>query len=83
MEGRPEGDARESRLILADSSVWIDFFSSAPGRAGDELWLFFGRSENQSLDLGLGSVEKPTRFAAGREGVADLRDDLVTNGLLR
>jgi predicted nucleic acid-binding protein len=24
-------------LILVDSSVWIDFLSSAPGRAGDEL----------------------------------------------
>jgi predicted nucleic acid-binding protein len=24
-------------LILVDSSVWIDFFSSAPGSAGDEL----------------------------------------------
>jgi len=24
-------------LILVDSSVWIDFFCSAPGRAGDEL----------------------------------------------
>jgi predicted nucleic acid-binding protein len=24
-------------LILVDSSVWIDFFSSAPGRAGDAL----------------------------------------------
>jgi len=24
-------------LILVDSSVWIDFFSSSPGRAGDEL----------------------------------------------
>jgi predicted nucleic acid-binding protein len=24
-------------LILVDSSVWIDFFSSAPGRAGAEL----------------------------------------------
>jgi predicted nucleic acid-binding protein len=24
-------------LILVDSSVWIDFFSSAPGRAGNEL----------------------------------------------
>ncbi len=24
-------------MILVDSSVWIDFFSSAPGRAGDEL----------------------------------------------
>jgi predicted nucleic acid-binding protein len=24
-------------LILVDSSVWIDFFSSAPSRAGDEL----------------------------------------------
>ena len=24
-------------MILVDSSVWIDFFSSFPGRAGDEL----------------------------------------------
>lgn len=24
-------------MILVDSSVWVDFFSSAPGRAGDEL----------------------------------------------
>jgi predicted nucleic acid-binding protein len=24
-------------LILVDSSVWIDFFSSSPGQAGDEL----------------------------------------------
>jgi predicted nucleic acid-binding protein len=24
-------------LILVDSSVWVDFFSSAPGRAGGEL----------------------------------------------
>src|SRR2546421_7270683 len=24
-------------MMLVDSSVWIDFFSSAPGRAGDEL----------------------------------------------
>ena len=24
-------------MILVDSSVWIDFFNSAPGRAGDEL----------------------------------------------
>lgn len=24
-------------MILADSSVWVDFFSSSPGPAGDEL----------------------------------------------
>lgn len=24
-------------MILVDSSVWVDFFSSSPGRAGDEL----------------------------------------------
>ena len=24
-------------MILVDSSVWIDYFSAAPGRAGDEL----------------------------------------------
>ncbi len=37
MEGRLRGHAEESRLILVDSSVWIDFFNSSPGRAGDEL----------------------------------------------
>jgi predicted nucleic acid-binding protein len=37
VEGRLKGHAEESRLILVDSSVWIDFFSSSPGRAGDEL----------------------------------------------
>jgi predicted nucleic acid-binding protein len=37
LEGRPEGYAPEPRLILVDSSVWIDFFSSAPGPASDEL----------------------------------------------
>src|SRR5206468_10343707 len=37
LEGRPESDAKEARLILVDSSVWINFFSPAPGRAGNEL----------------------------------------------
>jgi len=37
LEGRPQEDAKESRLILVDTSVWIDFFSSSPGRAGNEL----------------------------------------------
>ena len=37
MGGRPQEDAKESRLILVDSSVWIDFLSSSPGRAGHEL----------------------------------------------
>jgi hypothetical protein len=32
-----QGCAQESRLILVDSSVWIDFFSSRPGPAGTEL----------------------------------------------
>jgi len=32
-------------LILVDSSVWIDFFSSAPGRAGNELRRMIGDAE--------------------------------------
>jgi predicted nucleic acid-binding protein len=37
MEGRSEGRAEKPRLILVDSSVWIDFFSPLPSRAGKEL----------------------------------------------
>ena len=37
MEGGSQADAKESCLILVDTSVWIDFFSSSPGRAGREL----------------------------------------------
>lgn len=37
MEGQPQALAPESLLILVDTSVWIDFFSASPGRAGDEL----------------------------------------------
>jgi len=36
-------------LILVDSSVWIDFFSSAPGRAGDELRRIIEESESIAL----------------------------------
>jgi predicted nucleic acid-binding protein len=32
-------------LILVDSSVWIDFFSSSPGRAGRELRRMIEESE--------------------------------------
>lgn len=32
-------------MILVDSSVWIDFFSSAPGRAGNELRRMIGDAE--------------------------------------
>jgi len=32
-------------LILVDSSVWIDFFSSAPGRAGRELRRLIAEAE--------------------------------------
>jgi predicted nucleic acid-binding protein len=32
-----KGHAEEPRLILVDSSVWIDFFNSDRGAAGDEL----------------------------------------------
>ena len=36
-------------MILVDSSVWIDFFSSAPGRAGDELRRMIGDAEPFAL----------------------------------
>ncbi len=32
-------------MILVDSSVWIDFFSSSPGRAGSELRRMIDRAE--------------------------------------
>ncbi len=32
-------------MILVDSSVWIDFFSSAPGRAGRELRRLIAEAE--------------------------------------
>jgi predicted nucleic acid-binding protein len=37
LEWRPQADAPESSLILVDTSVWIDFFSSSPGPGGREL----------------------------------------------
>jgi predicted nucleic acid-binding protein len=36
-------------LILVDSSVWIDFFSSAPGRAGGELQRMISHAEPFAL----------------------------------
>jgi len=36
-------------LILVDSSVWVDFFSSAPGRAGEELRRMIEESEPFAL----------------------------------
>ena len=36
-------------MILVDSSVWIDFFSSAPGRAGNELWRMIEDAEPFAL----------------------------------
>jgi predicted nucleic acid-binding protein len=32
-------------LILVDTSVWIDYFSSSPGRAGDELRRMIAEAE--------------------------------------
>jgi predicted nucleic acid-binding protein len=45
VEGRFEARAEKPRLILVDSSVWIDFFSSAPGRAGRELRRLIAEAE--------------------------------------
>jgi predicted nucleic acid-binding protein len=36
-------------LILVDSSVWVDFFSSSPGRAGAELRRMIDQSEPFAL----------------------------------
>ena len=36
-------------MILVDSSVWIDFFSSAPGRAGNELRRMISDAEPLAL----------------------------------
>ena len=36
-------------MILVDSSVWVDFFSSSPGRAGDELRRMIEESETFAL----------------------------------
>ena len=36
-------------MILVDSSVWIDFFSSAPGRAGTELRRMISDAEPLAL----------------------------------
>jgi predicted nucleic acid-binding protein len=36
-------------LILVDSSVWVDFFSSSPGRAGAELRRMIDESEPLAL----------------------------------
>ena len=36
-------------MILVDSSVWIDFFSSAPSRAGDELRRMISDAEPLAL----------------------------------
>lgn len=36
-------------MILVDTSVWIDFFSSSPGRAGTELRRFIEEAEPFAL----------------------------------
>lgn len=36
-------------MILVDSSVWVDFFSSPPGRAGGELRRMIEESEHFAL----------------------------------
>ena len=43
-------------MILVDSSVRIDFFSSSPGRAGDELRRMIGEAEPFAL-TGVGVAE--------------------------
>jgi predicted nucleic acid-binding protein len=49
LEGRLEADAAESRLILVDTSVWIDFFSASPGRDGGELRRMIAEAEPFAL----------------------------------
>jgi predicted nucleic acid-binding protein len=49
LEGRPEGFPEKSGLILVDSSVWIDFFSSSPGLGSSELRRLIEDSEPLAL----------------------------------
>lgn len=49
MEGRPQAHAAESPLILVDTSVWIEFFSYSPGRAGEELRRMIEEAEPLAL----------------------------------
>jgi predicted nucleic acid-binding protein len=49
LEGRFEARAEKPRLILVDSSVWIDFFRSTPGRAGRELRRLISEAEPLAL----------------------------------
>jgi predicted nucleic acid-binding protein len=49
MEGGSEDHAEKPSLILVDSSVWIDFLSSCPSRAGAELRRMVAEAEPFAL----------------------------------
>jgi len=69
-------------LILVDSSVWIDFFSSSPGRAGAELRRMIADAEPFAL-TGLVVTEilqGLTRNVAQVEQFLSLWDMLEPNG---
>ena len=69
-------------MILVDSSVWIDFFSSSPGRAGAELRRMIADAEPFAL-TGLVVTEilqGLTRNVAQVEQFLSLWDMLEPNG---
>jgi Arc/MetJ family transcription regulator/predicted nucleic acid-binding protein len=49
LEGWREGVTEKPRLILVDSSVWVDFFSSSPGSAAAELRRMIAEAEPFAL----------------------------------
>lgn len=49
MERGSQGHSEKPRLILVDSSVWIDFFRSTPGAGGKELRRLIAEAEPLAL----------------------------------
>jgi len=61
-------------LILVDSSVWIDFFRSSPGKGGAELWRLISCGEPVALtgvivtEVLQGLTKDPTRIESFLSG---------------
>jgi predicted nucleic acid-binding protein len=69
-------------VILVDSSVWVDFFSSSPSRAGDELRRMIEDSEPFALTgiVVAEVLQGLTRDAAPIEGFLEQWDMLEPGG---
>lgn len=84
MEGGSELVAEKPRLILVDTSVWIDFFSSSPGAAGAELRRMILTAEPFALTgiVAAEVLQGLTRNAAEIEQYLAQWDMLEPSGLL-